>query len=184
MVKNFTEFIDSIEETSKGKGKRAKSAKHYLEQLRSIDKFYLLLMSTVEYISNACNLREFNHSFSEKIEYFKIKNTRSKGIRLIYDVKFDLRFGSPIFAYIFEKAYKHLLMEGEIIKAHQRLNERMDMCRDVIKNIKLDVSKITDSFVIENGEVVSFYDIDDDDVQVSFVKCALSIKIDLNKLNV
>ena len=184
MAKNFDDLISSLESNSVGKSKKAKSAKHYLDQIRSIDRFYILLMSVVEYISNACNVRSLEHSSKEHVEYFKSKNTRSRGIRLVYDIQFDFKFGSPIFAYTFERAYKNILMNENMFECHSRLNDRMDMCKAIFKSIKEEASLIPDSFNLENIEVFSVYDFDDNDIQVSFVKCNLSIKIELNKLNV
>ncbi len=184
MIKDFNEFVDSLTETAKGKYKKAKFARHYLKQIADIDRFYLLYLSFIEYLANACNVRGLENSSIEKIEYFKKGNSKTKAVRVIYEVNYEITFGSPLFSYMFENAYQSITENKDKIDFHDRLNQRMEVCSSFHKSIINELhSKFTKSSV-EYKELNSYYEIDENDKQKSLVKCGLKIVVELEKLNV
>lgn len=184
MIKNFNEFVDSLTETAKGKYKKAKAAKHYLDQIAEIDRFYLLYLSFIEYLANACNVRKFETSSEERIEYFKSNDSKTKSIRIIYDVTYDIVFGSPLFSYMFEKSYDGITKNKDLISFHSKLEERIETCEAFHGSIINDLKSKFKVGNVEYKDIFSYYEIDDKERQKSFVKCGLTIVVELEKLNV
>ena len=184
MIKDFNEFVDSLTETAKGKYKKAKSARHYLKQIAEIDRFYLLYLSFVEYLANACNVRKFETECIEKIEYFKSDKSKTKSIRIIYDVTYDIVFGSPLFSYMFEKSYEGITKNKNLISFHNKLEERIETCKAFHGSIVKDLKSKFEQGNVEYKDIFSYYEIDDKERQKSFVKCGLKIVVELEKLNV
>ena len=84
-------------------------------------------------------------------------------------------------AYMFEKAYKIICLGEEPITLNEKLSKRMEMLLSFFKSIKKDAENKIPSFSLDSHNVHSYYLLDDNDIQRSFVKCSLCITVNLEK---
>lgn len=186
MVKDFNEFIVSLDAASKSKGKKGKASLHYIKQLRSLDKFYVLFASLLEELSNSCNCKSFDLNCVENVEYFRIPKSRAKGIRVSYDISFELQFGAPFSCYMFEKGYLSVISRGRADEFvfNKKLEDRINVYVSFFKSIFDETLRSLGSFSFEQKDISFFYDIDEEERNIATAKVEAQISIDLEKLSV